>query len=181
MAIGRSASQPLAAGYAVVANRILLPPLHGHGLVLWLLAPQVLTGAEAANANLLTISSETRTVINSESFDCHRAVLFPIAVFISLAAAWYPRPPLRSLLTTIAGCAALVWLPFFAFTEVAARRGSIHLGSVATSLLVTANRALWTPPGMAFVVPAALWMGALLVINRRRTPDETQHRKARRI
>ena len=66
--------------------------------------------------------------------------------------------------------------------EGAARMGSIHLSALTTSLLVTTNRALWGTPGMAFVVPAALWFtGHLLAgVSPERTldadlPDQGQH------
>jgi hypothetical protein len=102
-------------------------------------------------------NAQSHAPLHKGAVDLRRSGYWQIAILLALAATF----PLRRRLYWGAAAAAgtlvlatLGWLPVLVYL---AQKDVIHLGSVAYAALAITQRSLVGAPGMAFVVPAALW------------------------
>lgn len=104
-------------------------------------------------------------VLEAASLDVWRTFHLPISVFLALCLAHRPRRARHVLPMAVLGTLFLAALPLASLLEHAARLGLLSLPAPLLVLLVAADRALWSPAGMAFIVPGATWLMLLWSAN----------------
>lgn len=164
--------------YAFVADRTFAGWVGGNLLQVHLFPSPDHIAFLSWNAEVTFVSKAGGTSLYIAGVDCWRAVYLPVGVFLAFCFAWLPRR--RGLIVGIllAGIALLASLPALILIETAARIGGVHLGTALFAMLITANRALWAPPGMAFIAPAALWLVLLALANRCSAPPGRHRQNA---
>jgi hypothetical protein len=97
-------------------------------------------------------------VRHAGAIDVRRAGYLQLATFLGLAAAWMPRERKRIVAGTclaVALVSAVVAIPIVDFLSDA---GVVRLGSALAILVALARRALVGAPGMAYALPALIWL-----------------------
>jgi hypothetical protein len=152
--------------YAFVADRAFAGWVGGNLLQVHLFPSPDHLAFLSWNAEVAFVSKASGASLYMASVDCWRAVYLPVGVFLAFCFAWLPRRRGLVVVILLAGIATLASLPALILIETSARMGGVHLGTALFAMLITANRALWAPPGMAFIAPAALWLVLLALANR---------------
>jgi len=123
-------------------------------------------GAPPWTVEVLFRAPASGAVLEAASLEGWHAFHLPATVFLALCLAWMPRRAWHVLPMLGLGVCLLVALPLLGLLEHAARLGLVPVGRPLLLMIVTANRALWAPTGMAFIVPAAIWLSLLSIANR---------------
>ncbi len=89
--------------------------------------------------------------------DLRRSGYLQIAIFLAACAAFPLRERRRFAAAAGAGALALAWLGWLPVFMYLALKGVLHLGPVGYVVLTIVERSLVAAPGMAYVVPIALW------------------------
>ena len=149
--------------YSRFADACVGGTLSSAGHSVHVLGPQ--TGLEPWRAGIVIVSRATGE-LSATTMDCWRAVYLPMSVYLALAFAWPRRRWMMALTIAGAGTLVLAFLPALLVAETATRAGAMQVRVGTNALLLTLNRALWAPPGMAFIVPVLLFFALLALANR---------------
>lgn len=106
---------------------------------------------------VLVQNATSGAMVDAASLDLHRVVYLPLAVFLALSLA---SPLRRRGIRPLLLLGGLFLLPLLALLPIGSFLAQIHvlaLGTTAQSFVDIAYRALVTPPGMAYAIPALLW------------------------
>lgn len=126
------------------------------------------TDEHAWNA-VLTIKREGR-IVQHALWELRRTPYLPMAAFAALALA-YPASKLSGRLRVLfIGWSVLVLLPLLRLLTLFGEPGPMQLVAMPSALhaaLTIAARALLLPPGMAYAVPALLWLTLVAWLDRR--------------
>jgi hypothetical protein len=102
-------------------------------------------------------------VRDAASIDVRRVWYLPTIVFVALSIALRFWSTKRLAIAFVVGLFALPMLSLLPILSFLTQNRAIHPGAAPQALLDIAYRALVAPLGMAYAVPAFLWLGLMLV------------------
>lgn len=112
---------------------------------------------------VLVKNATSGATVDAASLDLHRVVYLPTVVFLALSlASPLRRRGIRPWLL-LGGLALLPLLSLLPILSFLAQIRVLDLGTTLHSFVDIAYRALVTPPGMAYALPALLW-GSLVAL-----------------
>lgn len=115
-------------------------------------------GGASWDAALFVRNSATGAIAEMGSLEIRRVSYLPMIVFLALCFAAPRTRWQKELLVLLAGLLLLQTLPALTLGASFAEMDLWHLAGAARAVLEIAYRALATPPGMAYAVPALLWL-----------------------